>query len=79
MRDVQFVGLARFRTCVCPMCEGSTDIDCECCHGDIEIYPCDGCNSLGTLTCPLCVGEGTVSYDTARGYLDAVEAGKVKA
>lgn len=49
----------------CPRCDGWGTVNCHC-GGDLCI-----CENYGDATCPLCIGEGTVSHADEQRYLDA--------
>ncbi len=64
----------------CPACEGSGEYECdECDYARVSPDPgCEACAGSGVTACGLCIGEGVVTADCARGYRDGLEAGTVK-
>lgn len=49
----------------CPRCDGWGTVSCHC-GGDLCV-----CDNYGDATCPLCIGDGTVSKAREQQYLDA--------
>ncbi len=53
---------------ICPECKSTGEIECLECEG---IGGCGSCDGELFVTCPLCIGKGTVTESLAWGWNEA--------